>query len=103
MLFKMAGFAYITVFFNINPLPLDGYYLLTDAVDITSLRERSMSFVRQRLARKLTKLKDRAMAYLHCLWSALRCYGPCMRSTPRSSSGNREESVRTMMTAAFHC
>ncbi|HLE52408.1 MAG TPA: cyclic nucleotide-binding domain-containing protein, partial [Anaerolineales bacterium] len=58
MLFKMAGFAYLTVFFNVNPLlKFDGYYLLSDAIDIPGLREKSMTFIRDRLLDKLLHRK----------------------------------------------
>jgi putative peptide zinc metalloprotease protein len=58
ILFKMAGFAYLTVFINVNPLlKLDGYYLLSDALDIALLREKSMAFVRQKLVNKITQRK----------------------------------------------
>ena len=58
ILFKMAGFAYLTVFLNVNPLlKLDGYYLLSDALDIALLREKSMAFVRQKLLNKITQRK----------------------------------------------
>lgn len=54
LLFKLAGLAYFSVFINLNPLiKLDGYYLLTDGLDIASLRERSLFFVRRRLLPKL--------------------------------------------------
>jgi putative peptide zinc metalloprotease protein len=54
LLFKLAGLAYLSVFINVNPLlKLDGYYLLTDALDIPSLREKSLFFVRKRLVAKL--------------------------------------------------
>jgi putative peptide zinc metalloprotease protein len=53
-LFKMAGYAYLTVFINVNPLlKFDGYYLLSDSLDIPSLRERSLAFVRHKLLRKI--------------------------------------------------
>jgi putative peptide zinc metalloprotease protein len=56
LLFKMAGFAYFTVFINVNPLlKLDGYYLLSDALNIPSLRERSFAFVRKQFLGKLLK------------------------------------------------
>jgi putative peptide zinc metalloprotease protein len=58
LLFKMAGFAYLTVFLNVNPLlKLDGYYLLSDALEIPMLRERSMAFVRHKLPGKLGNRK----------------------------------------------
>jgi putative peptide zinc metalloprotease protein len=58
LLFKLAGLAYFSVFINVNPLlKLDGYYLLTDALDITSLREKSLFFVRKRLFGKLRQRK----------------------------------------------
>ncbi len=50
LLIKMAGIAYASVFFNVNPLlKFDGYYLLVDALDIPSLREKSLGFMRERL------------------------------------------------------
>lgn len=53
-LFKMMGIAYLTVFMNVNPLlKFDGYYLLSDALEIPGLRERSLSFIRTRLFPKL--------------------------------------------------
>lgn len=53
-LFKMMGIAYLTVFMNINPLlKFDGYYLLSDALEIPNLRGRSMDFIRTRLINKL--------------------------------------------------
>jgi putative peptide zinc metalloprotease protein len=104
LLFKMAGFAYLTFFFNVNPLlKLDGYYLLTDAVDITSLRERSMSFVRQRLTRKLTsrerfsrdELVFTVFGLLSLLWTFYAIYTAVFFWQTRI-----EESVRTMMSSS---
>jgi len=58
LLFKMAGFTYLTVLLNINPmLKFDGYYLLSDALDIPSLREKSMAFVRHGLPDRITQKK----------------------------------------------
>ncbi|MBE0411681.1 MAG: hypothetical protein IBX69_18295, partial [Anaerolineales bacterium] len=58
LLFKMAGIAYFMVFINVNPLlKLDGYYLLSDLLNIPSLRERSFAFVRNQLIGKLLQLK----------------------------------------------
>ena len=58
LLFKMAGFAYLTVFFNVNPLlKFDGYYLLSDALDIPSLRERSLAFLRRGVREKILQKK----------------------------------------------
>ena len=58
LLFKLAGFAYLTVFFNVNPLlKLDGYYLLSDALDIPSLREKSVAFIRHKLPAALLHRK----------------------------------------------
>ncbi len=55
-LFKMAGFAYLTVFMNVNPLlKYDGYYILSDALDIPLLRERSMAFIRTHFLRYLVQ------------------------------------------------
>jgi len=50
LLLKMGSIAYATVFFNVNPLlKFDGYYLLVDALNIPSLREKSLAFIRKRL------------------------------------------------------
>ena len=58
LLFKMAGIAYLTVFMNVNPLlKLDGYYLLSDLLNIPSLRERSFAFVRKQLIGNLLQGK----------------------------------------------
>jgi putative peptide zinc metalloprotease protein len=52
-LFKMLGVAYATVLFNINPfLKYDGYYLLSDWLEIPSLRERSTAFIRRKFLPK---------------------------------------------------
>ena len=57
-LFKMIGVAYLTVLFNVNPfLKYDGYYLLSDALDIPSLRERSLAFLRRNFLAKFTARK----------------------------------------------
>jgi putative peptide zinc metalloprotease protein len=83
LLFKMAGFAYLTVFFNVNPLlKLDGYYLLSDALDIPMLRERSLAFVRQRLLPKLAQRRKfsreeviyTAFGLLSAAWSIYALY-----------------------------
>ena len=56
LLFKVAFFAYVSVFFNVNPLiKLDGYYILMDWLDIPNLRERAMEFVRRKLPGKLLR------------------------------------------------
>ena len=56
-LFKMLVVAYTTVLFNINPLlKYDGYYLLSDWLEIPSLRERSSAFLRRKF---LTKALNR--------------------------------------------
>ncbi len=55
-LFKMASVAYLTILININPLlKYDGYYLLSDALNITFLRERSLTFLQKGLIGKLTR------------------------------------------------
>jgi putative peptide zinc metalloprotease protein len=49
-LFKTAFVAYLSVFFNLNPLlELDGYFILIDLLDIPMLRQRAFSFVRHQL------------------------------------------------------
>ena len=83
LLFKLAGLAYLSVFFNVNPLlKLDGYYLLTDALDIPSLREKSLSFVQKRLFGKLRQRKKftreeaifTIFGLLSTLWTAYAIY-----------------------------
>ncbi len=55
-LFKMASVAYLTILININPLlKYDGYYLLSDALNISFLRERSLNFLQKGLLGKLTR------------------------------------------------
>ncbi len=57
-LFKMLGVAYATVLFNVNPLlKYDGYYLLSDWLEISSLRERSTSFLSRNFLGKLLSRK----------------------------------------------
>jgi putative peptide zinc metalloprotease protein len=52
-LLKMLGVAYVTVLFNVNPLlKYDGYYLLSDWLEIPSLRERSAAFIRNQFLKK---------------------------------------------------
>lgn len=58
LLFRTALIAYLMVFLNLNPLlKLDGYYLLSDWLEIPLLRERSLSFVQRRLVPKLRRLE----------------------------------------------
>jgi putative peptide zinc metalloprotease protein len=53
LLFKMIGIAYVLVLFNVNPfLKFDGYHLLSDALEISSLRERSFAFLRRNFLNK---------------------------------------------------
>lgn len=57
-LFKMLTVAYLTVLFNINPLlKYDGYYLLSDWLEIPSLRERSSAFLRRKFFKKALSRK----------------------------------------------
>ena len=52
-IFKMLVVSYTLVLFNINPLlKYDGYYLLTDWLEIPSLRERSSAFIRRKFMKK---------------------------------------------------
>jgi putative peptide zinc metalloprotease protein len=58
ILFKLSGIAFATVFININPLlKFDGYYLLSDALNIPLLREKSLAFIRKKLIHKLVNQK----------------------------------------------
>ncbi len=53
-LFKMLAVAYTLVLFNVNPLlKYDGYYLLSDWLEIPSLRERSTAFLRRKFMKKV--------------------------------------------------
>ncbi|MFZ5917883.1 MAG: cyclic nucleotide-binding domain-containing protein [Chloroflexota bacterium] len=53
-LFKMAFMAYASILMNLNPLlELDGYFILSDWLDMPNLRARSLDFVRRQLWPKL--------------------------------------------------
>lgn len=53
LLFKLAAWAYIDAFFNLNPLlELDGYFILMDWLEMPLLRKRSLDFVRRLLLKK---------------------------------------------------
>ena len=55
-MYQFATFCYGIAFLNLNPLlQLDGYYILMDWLDIPMLRERSITFVRQDLKKKIQK------------------------------------------------
>jgi len=61
-LYKMAFLAYLSVFFNLNPLlELDGYFILIDLLDIPLLRQRAFGFVRHQL---WGELKDAGRKWL---------------------------------------
>lgn len=50
MLFLTASISLLTLLFNLNPLlKLDGYYLLTDLVDIPNLRSKAFNYLRRGL------------------------------------------------------
>ncbi|MRR09154.1 hypothetical protein EG831_03510, partial [bacterium] len=54
LLYKFAVLSYLSVFLNLNPLlPLDGYYVLADWLEIPGLRDKATRFVRRELAPKL--------------------------------------------------
>ncbi|MBI5290614.1 MAG: cyclic nucleotide-binding domain-containing protein [Chloroflexi bacterium] len=56
LLFQVAAVGMITTVMNLNPLlKLDGYYLLSDALEIAQLRERSLAFLRHKLVPKVLK------------------------------------------------
>ncbi|MBK8985570.1 MAG: cyclic nucleotide-binding domain-containing protein [Chloroflexi bacterium] len=49
-LFQMGFIAYLTVFFNLNPLlELDGYFILMDWLDMPGLRQRAFRFWREQM------------------------------------------------------
>ncbi len=55
-LYKWAVLNYFVVFMNLMPmLELDGYWILSDAIQVPDLRPRSLAFVRHDLWRKLRK------------------------------------------------
>ncbi len=59
ILYQAATVAYLTVFFNLNPLlELDGYYLLMDGLEIPMLRRKSFEFVRTGLLAKLRAVQQ---------------------------------------------
>ncbi|KPL20187.1 MAG: hypothetical protein AMJ93_12565 [Anaerolineae bacterium SM23_84] len=59
ILYQAAVVAYLTVFFNLNPLlELDGYYLLMDGLEIPMLRRKSIEFVRTGLLAKLRAVQQ---------------------------------------------
>ncbi|MBD3219571.1 MAG: HlyD family efflux transporter periplasmic adaptor subunit, partial [candidate division Zixibacteria bacterium] len=50
ILFLTASIAFITLLFNLNPLlKLDGYYLLTDIIEIPNLRKKAFRYLRSLL------------------------------------------------------
>ena len=54
VLYKVAVLNYLMVFFNLLPmLELDGYHILSEAVDVPDLRPRSLAFVRHDFLRKI--------------------------------------------------
>jgi putative peptide zinc metalloprotease protein len=59
VLYQFAVIAYLTVFFNLNPLlELDGYFLLMDGLEIPMLRHKSLEFIRTGLWRKLEGMRE---------------------------------------------
>ncbi len=58
-LFQIGFIAYLTVFFNLNPLlELDGYFILMDWLDMPGLRERAFHFWRFELWERLKTEKQ---------------------------------------------
>ena len=56
VLFNLAVLTYYTVLLNLIPfLELDGYWMLTDALQTADLRPRSFAFMRRELPRKLRR------------------------------------------------
>jgi putative peptide zinc metalloprotease protein len=83
ILFKVLAIAYGTVLLNLNPLlKYDGYYLLSDWLEIPSLRERSSAFIRRKLSKKIlnrAKFTREEIIYtvfgiLSTLWMAYALY-----------------------------
>ena len=82
-LFKMLVVAYTTVLFNVNLLlKYDGYYLLSDWLEIPSLRERSSAFLRRKFLNKIMNRKKftrdevifSAFGILSIAWMAYALY-----------------------------
>jgi putative peptide zinc metalloprotease protein len=58
LLFKFSVLAYTLVLWNFNPMgKFDGYHLLSDALDISSLREKSLAFIKRGLIEKILQRK----------------------------------------------
>ena len=56
VLYKFAVLNYFVVLLNLVPLlELDGYYILSDLIQVPDLRQRSLSFMRDDLPRKLRR------------------------------------------------
>jgi putative peptide zinc metalloprotease protein len=54
VLFKAALIGYVSALINLNPLlELDGYYILTDWLEIPMLRKKSFAFIRKELPSRL--------------------------------------------------
>jgi putative peptide zinc metalloprotease protein len=66
-IFQVGFIAYFTVFINLNPLlELDGYFILTDWLDMPGLRRRAFAFLRSRLGSRV-----RATPQPRPLWLSL--------------------------------
>lgn len=86
-LYKIAFTAYLGALFNLNPLlELDGYFLLMDWLEMPMLRQRSLSFVRTELGRKI------------CTWLQNRGLLPAQPGShaPATTSFSREERIFTV-------
>jgi CRP-like cAMP-binding protein/Zn-dependent protease len=56
LLFKFAFLNYYVIILNLIPLlELDGYWILTDAIEVQDLRPRSLAFVQREMWRKLRR------------------------------------------------
>jgi len=56
LLYKFAVLNYLVIFLNLVPmLELDGYYILSDVIQVPDLRPRSLSFIRHDLWHKLRR------------------------------------------------
>jgi len=66
-LFQIGFIAYLTVFFNLNPLlELDGYFILMDWLDMPGLRQRAFRFWREQVWPR-----RRELAHPRAFWQAL--------------------------------
>ena len=56
LLYKFSVLNYVVIFLNLVPmLELDGYFILSDLIQVPDLRPRALSFIRHDMWHKLRK------------------------------------------------